>query len=286
MTFIKLLNREENPDDENQGLMLRVVRDSGINVTPGFEVSVTDLNVSEEIKYKQFINNNDTGISFKIDIIILKTDIYNNMLVTDYLLDLINNMQQVYLQTDAIDIPNGVYIITRNSSRKQERDNSTIWNLEFTTYTPLNLVKFNNDNSAVQKAIKKNKSTKQAATIYQKLKKCDYKLLKYSKNKKIVNCVKILQQVLYKKGHLKKKYITGWFGKHTTESVKNFQKKYNKKYSVAQTTTNGIISVSAGKLLSGQKSKTKVNNNVKIRKQLKVTGKVDKDTWQALYNNW
>ena len=285
MTYIAILDSNEDIDTK-EALKLRIIRDNGIKVTPNFEVSITDLNVSDDIKYKQFISNNDTSIIFKISILILTSDTYDNKPVTEYLLDLINNMRPVSVRTDAINIPEGKYIISKNDSREQTYKTSTVWSLEFITYDPLNLAKFNNDNSAVLKAINKNKSTKKASTIYQKLKKCDYKKLVYSKNKKIVNCVKILQQVLYKKGYLKKKQVTGWFDKNTTTAVKNFQKKYNKKYSVAQTTTNGIISVSAGKLISGKKAKTKVNNNVKIRKKLKTNGKVDKDTWQALYNNW
>ena len=109
-------------------------------------------------------------------------------------------------------------------------------------------IKKANDKKASAKKAKAKTKTKQTTGYKAKLKKCDYKVLKYSKKKKTVNCVKIMQQLLYNYGCLdKKSYIDGWYGKITVKAVKKFQKKYKTKY------------------------------------KLKETGKVDKSTWKALY---
>ena len=231
---------------------LKVIRDSDIDTVPSLAINVSDLANG----FKHFINNGSKGVTFKVSVIFHRDDEFNGIKdtasesfkVVEALDKWIRDMTIILVQTKAINIPNGQYIITSNSSRKQTYNEYTVWDLEFTTYTPLNVVKYANDNSAVKKAIAKAKKAnkkKPKNPNKAKLKKCNYKTLKYSKKKKVVKCVKYLQKILKKN----KKYsgkIDGWFGKDTKTAVKNFQKKYKKKY------------------------------------KLKVTGKVDKATWKAL----
>lgn len=275
MVYISILNQKE-VGTAGTYLDLRVIQDNGISVVPDVDINISDLNVKNNLKFKQFFNTGDGGITFKVNIIILKTDMFGNTSVTDYLKNLISNMLPISVVTDAMDIPNGTYLITKNSERKQSYDTSTEWTLEFTTYTPLNVVKFQNDNTAVLNAINKakqknkktsKKSTKASSSNYAKLKKCNYKTLKYSKQKKVVTCVKYLQKIL-KKNKCYAGKIDGWFGKDTKTAVKQYQKNYNKKYKVVVNIKNGQLLPTGKKYLS---------------KRLDVTGKVDKATWIALY---
>ena len=237
---------------------LKIVQDKGIEVIPDVNITVTDLNKdsSKNLLYKHFFNQGYGGITFKIEIIIHKTERHGGELgpyKKDVLSNIIANMTPVMVITDAIDIPDGAYIIKDNSSRKQDFKEYTVWNLEFMTYNALKSVKYANDNKEIQKALKNYQKAKKkaaakakASAINSKLSKCKLKDLKYSKKKKTTKCVKYMQQVLQKKGYLKKNQVDGWFGATTKNALKKFQKKYKKKY------------------------------------KLKVDGKVDKNTLKAL----
>ena len=255
-------------EEVNKAIPLKVIRDSGIEVNPDININVTDMiSDKKDTIYKNFYNQGNGGITFSIQVILEKsqsqsnvyatTEYYpNDMKVLNWLDYYIRNMKPVYVVTDAIDIKNGTYIITDNSSRVQTFKDYTVWDLEFTTFTGLNTVKFNGVNNAIKKVIKKSKKkttakkkTKTSTTTKKsKLSKCKVSQLKYT-GKKVtkVKCVSYLQEILYKKhGLLTKKQVDGWYGPKTMNAVKKYQKKYKKKY------------------------------------KLKVTGKVDKNTLKAL----
>lgn len=253
-------------------IYLKVIQGSGVEVTPDLDITVNKLNKGA----KSFLNNGYGGITFKIDVIIHKNettnttvgiaDFVNNLHYDDgkvikYLHEWMTSMTPVYVVTSAIDVPNGKYIITKNSSRKQSYRDYTVWTLEFTQFKGINITKYKNDNKYVNKAKKnyakakakakkqalaKSKKAKANNTNKNKLKKCKLSNLKYGLKKS--NCVKYMQTVLYKKGYLTKKQIDGWFGPVTKNALKKFQKKYKKKY------------------------------------KLSVNGKVDKATLKALIN--
>ena len=272
MTFLNIMDfKSKKGMNVSDYLHLRVDQSKGIDTIPDMAINITDLNKSGNTLYKQFFNNGYGGITFKATIIIKKEDKWNNKLVKDVLHNWFINMSPIAVVTDALDVPDGQYIISKNPTRKQTFIDSTVWELEFTTYTPLRLYKYKNDNSAVLKALKKakqaQKSKSKKRTVNVNLSKCDYKVLVYSKKKKSVKCVKYMQQILYKRGFLKKKQVDGWFGKKTKAAVKKFQKDYNKKHKIT-------INVKSGqKLPTGKKL---------LSKRLNVTGKVDKATWKAL----
>ena len=237
---------------------LKVVQGNGVDASPDIEIVVNRLSKGD----KQFVNNGYGGITFKIDVIIHKNETtgndvtisksnwkYDNGKVLDYLHQWITTMTPVYVVTEAIDVPNGKYIITKNSNRKQTYREYTVWSLEFTEFKGLNIiVKFKNNNKYINKAKKNYAKAKAKAkannTNKNKLKKCKTSNFKYGAKKS--NCVKYMQKVLKKKGFLTKKQITGNFNSKTKTALKKFQKKYKKKY------------------------------------KLKVTGKVDKATLKAL----
>ena len=244
-------------------ISLKVVQSNGVDVTPDLDIVINKLNKGD----KHFLNNGYGGISFKIDVIIHKDETtgndvsivksnwkYDNGKVIDYLHDWMKNMTPVYIVTEAIDVPNGKYIISKNPTRKQTFRDYTVWNLEFTEFKSLNIIKYKNNNSYVNKA-KKNyaKAKKKAKTAKannankKKLKKCKVSNFKYGTKKS--KCVKYMQKVLYRKGYLTKKQITTNFDKKTKNAIILFQKKYKKKYKlkangkVDKATLKALISV-------------------------------------------
>lgn len=301
MSFMGLMDfASSNNKNANNYLTLRIGIDDGVNVIPDMEVNLTKLNKTSNTTQTHFFNTGYGGITFKVvafikyatarsgsvkNIIHEKTDMWNNRPVKDVLHDWFINMVPLSVVTDAVDIPDGTYIITKNPSRKQNKQGLTVWELEFTTYTPLNLFRYKNTNTNVLNALKKNKAkhtnSSKKKKKNEKLAKCNYKTLKYSKKKKIIKCVKYMQQVLYKKKYLTKKQVDGWFGKETTKAVKRFQKAYNKKHvkttTISGTVKNGAI-VTANKKTGG----VTIVKPKGINKILPTNGKVDKATFNAL----
>ena len=250
--------------ETSKPLALKVLSSNGFNVTPQIDIVTTNLKSSKKnFKYKNFFNSGYGGIVFKIDIIVGKDEetnkSFSNTEYDIYESDVLNwlhywyvNMLPVYVVTDAIDVPNGQYIITDNDTRKQTYKKHTIWSLEFTTYNPLNTVKWTAKNSAIEKVIKKYNDSKKKtttktttktstkasskSTVKSKLSKCKLSNLKYT-GKKVTNitCVKYLQEILYKAGYLTKKQIDGWYGDKTLNAVKKWQKKYKTKYKLKVT---------------------------------------------------
>ena len=268
MTFMAVMDFVSSEhSDHSKYLSLRVEKD--LDVIPGMDIAITKLNRSDNNAFNHFFNSGYTGITFKCTILIKVTDKWNNKPVVDVLQDWFKNMTPLDVVTDAINIPNGQYIISKNPSRKQHYRNSTEWELEFTTYTPLTLFKYKNDNTNVLNALKKNKAKKKSSSKKKNnsLAKCNYKTLVYSKKKKVVKCVKTLQKLLKKKKYYSGN-VDGWFGKETTKAVKKFQKAYNKT-TVKTTTTSGSDGSAIVKIKG-------------LNKILPINGKVDKSTFNAL----
>ena len=241
-------------DLPSEYLPLQVIQSSGVEVNPNMKVNVTDLNRAKGILYKNFQNNSDLSITFKVDVIIRKNEMWECELysmykqrndikkwyVTTILKEWARNSVPLYIATNAIDVPNGNYIITDNPSRKQTYKDTTVWTLEFTTFNPLNLTVYKNNNINIQNILKKKKTVKAKSTNAGKLKKCKLSVLKYSKTRRNIACVKYMQQLLYKKGFLKggSSQIDGWYGNNTKLAVKKFQVKYAKLYKLKAT---GIV---------------------------------------------
>lgn len=268
MSFFNIL-----PKGESEYLPLTVVKGS-VKVVPDLSLSITDLNNSEGTLFKQFFNNGYGGITFTVEVIIDEDDLYNGGSVLTVLDRIYRNTEVVSVVTEAVDVPDEMYVISKNPNRTQTRKGSTSWELEFTTYNPLNIHKFKNDNTNVQKAIKKAKkaknttSSKSNSTVYTKLKNCKRSTLVYSKKQKTVTCVKYMQTILYKKGFLTKSQVDGWFGSKTKNAVKKFQQKFNK-------THVKTINVKSGDKIT--------SNSKNLSYKLPTDGKVDATTFKALY---
>lgn len=251
MTFFNIVPKRLK--DTHTGLNLHVIQDDGFDVEPLIDINVTDLNKNntDNTLYKQFHINGDGGILFKIEIIIKHDETWNNKKVVTWLHEWYSTMTEIYVDTDAIDIPVGNYIITKNPKRKQTFEKTTEWSLEFTTYNPLTIIKYKNDNVNIKQALKnfnkaKKKAEKQAKNtkLNSKLSKCKVGNLKYKQTNK---CCNYLNRKLVLKGYLstnnwkemqsKKKNKT--FTKYTTTALKKFQKEYNKKHKSKKIKVNG-----------------------------------------------
>jgi len=332
MSFMAVMDFQSSEGVDASGyLPLRVKRD--VDVKPDMDITVTKLNKDGNFSINHFFNNGYRGITFTIEVLIKYhvkregknktyqkdtiidvfkyenkgepyilelTDMWNNKPVIEVLHDWFINMTPLSVVTDAINIPDGQYIITKNPSRKQTYNDRTIWELEFMTYTPLVLHKFKNDNQNVLNALKKNNANKTSSKKKKNaLANCNYKILTYSKKKKVLDCVKTLQTILKKKKYYTGK-VDGWFGKDTTKAVRKFQKAYNKKKSVkfvtkpgytgikvesgklVTNTNNKNISLPSGTKISNKSSKNKATTVKMVNKALPTHGKVDKATYDVL----
>ena len=149
-----------------------------------------------------------------------------------------------YIKSGIFGINHSVpYLITNNPARKQKYHNYVIWDLTFTRYDKLTWGTFSKTTKGIEKALKKLKQSKSKASnaakaktaVRQKLAKCKYKNIKYSKKKKVVGCVKLMQNLLYKEKFLKKDQVDGWYGKVTFNAVKKYQRKYSRTYGLKVT---------------------------------------------------
>ena len=261
MVYFNLHVRDWLKNNDGLGdlyLPLNVIRDKGFEVEPEVEIKTTDLirSTTDNRAYKFFLNKGDGGITFKIQVIIHKNNtwkitvkddtgkvILKNPRVTTALKKIYGEMLICSIQTDAIDIPNGLYIITKNKKRTQDYENYTVWELEFTTFYPLQSYKYQNTNQVVLKAIA-DANAKRLAEIeaakypnkatQDKLKKCDWTKLKYSAKQTNDSCIKYMQTIL-KQQKFYSDNLDGWWGSLTTDAIKKFQTKYKSKYGLSVT---------------------------------------------------
>lgn len=237
--------------DIDGGLPLKILSDKGVDTTPNFKVKTTDLSYG----YKNFKGNDDDTITFKVDVIIKSDDkwgymfkrnpldyegfgYHNRMRISRWLDMWMKNMTPLYVVSDAVDVPDGTYLITKNSSRKQTYRDYTIWTLEFTTFKNLELYRYENDNAIVQSAIEaltpktsSSSSSSSNSTSGKSLKDCKASDIKYSTSKVVTECNKLVQKKLYELGYLccPDTNIDGWYGTVTLNAVKQFQKDQNNK---------------------------------------------------------
>ena len=229
-------------------LPLRVIRSSGITTEKDFDIKVTDLNTdAKNMKYKQFTNSGNGGTTFKIDVLIKKGEtwgygvrtnadyivegkVYNGYMRKNLWLDYwFTHMRPLYVVSDAIDVPNGVYLITKNSKREQTLDKFTVWTLEFSSYSPLELNEWTATSSVIKATTPATSTTTNSSSKAKQLKDCTASNIVYSTTEKKTECNKLMQEKLYKLGFLRADQVDGWYGPVTMEAVKKFQKWYNSK---------------------------------------------------------
>ena len=237
----------------NNALPLNIIQNKGIEVEKDFKINITDLNTNQEnIKFKHFHNTGNGGVTFKIDVIIDKAEswgygkqgqanfVYKGVKypararISVWLEYWYIHMTPLYIVSEAIDVPNGTYIISNNPTRKQDFKQHTVWTLEFTTFNPLNLYKW----GASQSLSKHTGKTVSAATKNSRLANCELKLFVYSPNKRqgaTTQATRWLQEKLYQLGFMDKLLTTGWYNDEVMEAVKKFQFKYQKYFNLQVT---------------------------------------------------
>ena len=250
----------------NHALPLHIIRSKGVEVKPDFDLKVTDLNTDKHNhKFKMFHDTGDGGITFKVDVVIKKGEAWGygkqgqadfvyygkkypaRARTTVWLNFWYTNKTPLYVVSDAIDVPNGTYLITNNATRKQDLDNYTVWTLEFTSFNPLNLYTW----SALDSLSKwTGKTNKTASTKNTKLADCELKNFVYCREKTATTqCTRWLQEKLYQLGFLPTLLTTGWYNDEVLNAVKNFQTKYQKYYNLTpngkmdQATLNALCSM-------------------------------------------
>lgn len=240
-TFYQIRKDRGDLENINHALPLRVIQSKGVEVRPDVDINVNDLNSDFNTKYKQFYRSGDGGIKFKVDVIIHKNDVWGygeetpgdyifegkvysaGMRVVTWLHYWYSRLRPVYVVSDAIDVPNGVYVITDNPTRKQDFRDYTVWSLEFTTYNPLTTYKWKIVESEPKQTTKSSSSTMVA------LKDCAPHIFISLNEKKTGQCNRTMQQKLCDLGYLKQSQVTGWYDAETMNAVKQFQRDMNKK---------------------------------------------------------
>jgi len=271
--FYRMRYKTDSLDVINGPMPLRVVQSKGVEVKPDVDVNITDLSTDvNNRKYKQFVNTGNGGITFKIDVIIHKNDTWgiaksytkekvhqyvreywgikypNREYVTYWLRWFYNTVRPLYIVTDAIDVPNGMYVMTDNPTRRQDFREYVVWTLEFATYFPLTSYKYD-----VLSSLNKYASNTVTSSVNTGWRNCTmdnfvyYPKFDQNKPKITTKCTRWLQQTLYENGYLKQngetnpfnpkyKAYTGWYGPDTYNAVKKFQEKYKKFYPTMRVT--------------------------------------------------
>jgi hypothetical protein len=195
----------------------------------------------------------EAGYTFQATVVCLKTDMWHSNKSVLYWLNYYYEMDSpLSIVIDTEIVPNGLYVISDFTKRETLRKDYWEFEMKFTTYRP-------------SKAKIKNKVT----VLQSYLKQCKMPKLKlpnqfifrgYRKNETVKvtvhdgssgQCIYYMNKVLYKKGFLKKKYVTIRYRQECKQALINFQKKWNKK---------------------------------KLKPKLNTKGKMDKNTWKAIQN--
>ena len=322
-SFFTIVPRDGNYVFNNDhAISLRVIMEDGVEVEPHIKFNEIILSGNNKVftnssgsqdsfSITVMFHRDDTiGWVFDIDNSELNEklwpELYNNFIIDrygqqyiplKYVFDWwIRNGVPFYVHTNAVDIPDGkLWLVTENKKRKQTYDDGySLWDLTFTQYKEINLGKFKSESEGVTNALntyKNRNKAKEEAKIKEKeklkkaLSKCDRKVLKYEKKKKVVKCVKTLQERLwvagsFLKGVKKSEAIDGWFYKTTKQAVINWQKKWGKPYGLK---TDGKIDQKTFDALCGKGKKvTKTTTTAKQDTTIKVT---QTDTGVSLNNS-
>lgn len=195
----------------------------------------------------------EAGYTFQATVVCLKTDMWHSNKSVLYWLNYYYEMNSpLSIVIDTAIVPNGLYIISDFTKRETLRKDYWEFEMKFTTYRP-SKAKIRNKATVLQSYLKKCKMpTKLKLPVQVTLtglqkEKTTHTLKKGSSSQ----CIYYMNKALYKKGFLKKKYVTIRYRQEVKQALIQFQKKWNKK-----------------------KLKPKVNTK----------GKMDKNTWKAIQN--
>ena len=114
---------------------LKVIMNDGFDVNSGSNISETTLLYDDqELNAPTFyFNKGFNGIDFEISIIMKEEYFYNGRAFMDYLNQWDKWNTVVTVVTNAMDIPNGKYVV-RIKNKHQTLEKSSIWKLKFKQY--------------------------------------------------------------------------------------------------------------------------------------------------------
>lgn len=114
---------------------LKVVMNDGFDVTSGSNISETTLLYDDqELNAPTFyFNKGFNGIDFEITIVMKEEYFYGGRAFMDYLNQWDKWNTVVTVVTDAMDVPNGKYVV-RIKNKKQTLERTSIWKLRFKQY--------------------------------------------------------------------------------------------------------------------------------------------------------
>lgn len=229
-------------------LPIHIIQSGGVDAQRDFDVKITDLNTDiRNNKYKHFHNTGDGGVNFKVDVIIDPNEswgyglrggsefVYSGVRypararVPVWLNFWFVNMTPLYVVSDALDVPNGQYILSGNPKRLQTLPHYSKWQLEFTEYNPITMKQY----EALESLSKYTGKTVQATAKNTKLANCDLSNFKYRREAPDVTtqCNRWLREKLYQLGFLSyeeysKPGESGWYNPAVMGAIKKFQYKY------------------------------------------------------------
>lgn len=114
---------------------LRVIMNNGFDTKMGTSVKETEL-LRDNLSLNAptfFFNKGNHGLEFEISIVMREKYYFNNMPAADSLNQWSKWMVPVSVVTDAMDVPNGKYIMSIKSKKQTDKTKS-IWKLRFKEY--------------------------------------------------------------------------------------------------------------------------------------------------------
>lgn len=116
-------------------MALRVIMDAGFDTDMGTTIKETELLQDNRTLNAPtfFFNKGNHGVEFEISVVIKEKYYFNNMPVADSLNQWSKWMIPVSVVTDAMDVPNGKYIMSIKGKKQTDKYKS-IWKLRFKEY--------------------------------------------------------------------------------------------------------------------------------------------------------
>ena len=232
MAFFSIFPRDSyNKFIPDAPIHLRVIQDDGVEVAPDIKFNKVTLSGNTKI----FRNQSGDQDSFSITVFLNSEDkvsganagtngaTFGEMNLIELIDGCIRSAMPFMVVTDAVGIDNNsLWLVTEQKKRKQARKASTYrnenyeilngafieWDLTFTKYKEVTIGNFHVNSAGVDAALKAyekkkkttNKTTKaqQKTTVKNKLYKCNYKVLVFSKKKKISSTYLHYNKELYR----------------------------------------------------------------------------------------
>lgn len=121
-------------------LPLKVLLKDGFATKMGHNIKETELLMDNRTMNSPtfFFNSGNSGIEFEVSVVIMKDYVYKNISFRDYLDNWSKYVTPVSVVTDALDVPNGKYVM-KIESKKQTDKVKSIWKIRFKQFYENNM---------------------------------------------------------------------------------------------------------------------------------------------------